>query len=100
CTPPHLHSVPTRRSSDLITSTGNRIQAICMVRPRCYGVLLHFWMTWSSKDSPKRVADITLLILFHQQIHKFLFAYLSQKGFDIQDRKSTRLNSSHVKISY
>src|SRR5436305_5412390 len=63
----HLHSFPTRRSSDLIgddTPTGSGAYAKLANDPRV-----------------------------------FTIASFVKSGFD-KDRKSTRLNSSHVRISY
>src|SRR5690606_41277961 len=96
---PPLLSFPTRRSSDLLRghaffsrcsfpgktvfqnspSLGSGNKTICLRVP-------HFIYCSS-----------TLLLL---QIHQPSGRTVRLKAFTDQDRKSTRLNSSHVKISY
>src|SRR5690606_42042722 len=81
CPPPDLHSFPTRRSSDLQIVDFRKT----MVR------------------SPER-ADTLQSDFLHQE--RFLLqpgAYaltVELHDANLADRKSTRLNSSHVKISY
>src|SRR5699024_12860091 len=67
--PHHLHSFPTRRSSDLWKSRDHRqINLLCRCRIE------------------RKMVYLTLSFLANFQLP--------------QDRKSTRLNSSHVSISY
>src|SRR5204862_6423259 len=77
----HLHSFPTRRSSDLFlsnrsrplgTSAGHGWELIFPIQEPEYSV--------PCRNAPGRCQRL----YFHEQ----------------QDRKSTRLNSSHVEISY
>src|SRR5690606_42153001 len=70
----HLHSFPTRRSSDLLRAPSLK-----------------------TSDRWSLTAAETIGTTFESVITSFM-AYLSQTFFE--DRKSTRLNSSHVKISY
>src|SRR5207302_9442569 len=77
--PPHLHSFPTRRSSDLL--------------PRCSLASREFGSpNAGSQDCPQpreyenRAPPATVRAASREQAGP--------------DRKSTRLNSSHVKISY
>src|SRR5690606_41828883 len=79
-----LHSFPTRRSSDLVYATfssfvsGSRSSLPSL----------------STKPNLNAVVDVTeLTIRFKTMNDKTDFIFSS-------DRKSTRLNSSHVKISY
>src|SRR5690606_41748394 len=82
---PVLHSFPTRRSSDLFTSIWIYILAPVLVITQIIGgaimsylrVRFNFWLGF----------------LYHALWNFIAF-------FIIEDRKSTRLNSSHVKISY
>src|SRR5699024_12650610 len=75
---PHLHSFPTRRSSDL---------------PRLNGVVICSRLQASSlvaTSSPRRSTS-------EKGTAQSLTTWLSRSS---SDRKSTRLNSSHVSISY
>src|SRR5439155_24314394 len=68
----HLHSFPTRRSSDL-TGPGRRHDAALSDAP-----------AFRARSKPGRLSP----------------AQPAGAGTDGRDRKSTRLNSSHVAISY
>src|SRR3712207_8474431 len=46
------------------------------------------------------VAEIIKLIIRDESVHGTYIGYKFQLGFNEQDRKSTRLNSSHANISY
>src|SRR5699024_12481166 len=80
--PPNLHSFPTRRSSDLTFQSSYK-----------FTVLKWNWSThWAWK--------------VHRELSRFInknndtkvkYSDLAKKT---EDRKSTRLNSSHVSISY
>src|SRR5690606_41661181 len=76
----HLHSFPTRRSSDLLSMGGVSFPPpasgvfVCWAHAEGYAALFH----------PIKSRDPQLLRI----------------PLGIRDRKSTRLNSSHVKISY
>src|SRR5204863_9503139 len=86
CSPPHrsLLSFPTRRSSDLLAGRDGvhpRARPDPLARPerRCAGHSRHAFR----RDGDDRRAD-----RHHVEMHAG------------KDRKSTRLNSSHVEISY
>src|SRR5699024_12856561 len=83
---PHLHSFPTRRSSDLISLfciVGNLIPEISVLFEDCLCVVVH------------------LALFFLRRQRKALLSCLPASYIlPVQDRKSTRLNSSHVSISY
>src|SRR5690606_39425447 len=92
--PRSIHSFPTRRSSDLVQSAlRRRKQRLIQVGRRLGGVLA-------------ALRDITGALFLGQVIHlpgndglqTELLLLLGE--FAAIDRKSTRLNSSHVKISY
>src|SRR5690606_41828944 len=87
CVPPALHSFPTRRSSDLAAGYGLDSGGTLLAR--------------------RTLLVLTLLLAFIAMIPGPALAdeggnpasvYFPQTGH--KDRKSTRLNSSHVKISY
>src|SRR5690606_41548746 len=77
-----LHSFPTRRSSDLRIEVGNKLQEICL--------RMSFRIPGNNS--------------FTMEPSLFCSAGLRRCSRDppglVADRKSTRLNSSHVKISY
>src|SRR5690606_40549282 len=85
----HLHSFPTRRSSDLARAGFARIAAlfsgeeVVTEHLICHGHVGHM----ITEEANRLEAD---LIAIGAQGHSAL----------ARDRKSTRLNSSHVKISY
>src|SRR5690606_40223891 len=79
----HLHSFPTRRSSDL------RV-VLEKVPPEHFGDIRHaHWRT--------RMTTVGFLHRIHAQGTNGIGS-VTTTGHE--DRKSTRLNSSHVKISY
>src|SRR5690606_41777979 len=93
---PHLPSVPTRRSSDLDgrQSSGVLVAAAAGTPVTAVAdgtVVFAEWMTGYG----------LILIVDHGNGYMSLYAHndtlLKSPG---EDRKSTRLNSSHVKISY
>src|SRR5690606_40060525 len=82
-TPPYLHSFPTRRSSDLPTAEGSGPTRSTALAPPMHALSpSNFWVSRSKRlrtaRSPRARRSLAL----------------------DRDRKSTRLNSSHVKISY
>src|SRR5690606_42084575 len=72
-----LHSFPTRRSSDL-----NRVDEVLRIR----------------SERGSHAAQVTIVTAACVVACKY--ALLQRRRGDGRDRKSTRLNSSHVKISY
>src|SRR5690606_39825105 len=78
-----LHSFPTRRSSDL---------AMGLVRYQFFGRRTANFLIVIPMATPEVVIGAALLSMF--------LIYGIDLGFQTLDRKSTRLNSSHVKISY
>src|SRR5436309_11984077 len=83
CHPAHraLHSFPTRRSSDLGCSPIGR--TFCGIR-----------------GEPGSLAEKGSREPCYPHRNTWLFPQDFQARLGSQDRKSTRLNSSHVKISY
>src|SRR5690606_41805933 len=92
--PPDLHSFPTRRSSDLHNQTPlTRARATAISRRR------------SGHDprtpcAPKETAMSLNLHALPKVKDSWTHLYIEHAKIDQEDRKSTRLNSSHVKISY
>src|SRR5690606_41832372 len=88
----HLHSFPTRRSSDLFSG------ASLMRLARSLGVAGLFLLGPATASAQKKV----LTQADWDRWRSIQGATLSADGrwAAYTDRKSTRLNSSHVKISY
>src|SRR5690606_40279927 len=80
----YVHSFPTRRSSDLLSGILSNVPV---------GNTISIKVTDQTKGENA---------YSYQAIHAVPFSLVSQtsKQLDSLDRKSTRLNSSHVKISY
>src|SRR5690606_39871189 len=85
----HLPSFPTRRSSDLMLSSSRSTEE-CVAMTKAY----------ENGDFLKIQALITDYVwsLDMGDIDRMLTLFADDAVFE--DRKSTRLNSSHVKISY
>src|SRR5690606_40938493 len=90
-----LHSFPTRRSSDLglLSSLPSAVLLLC-------GFVFFLWPVSRPTLAPAPVPLGTeflesFLLLWGEHPHQ-----LHVRVPAIRDRKSTRLNSSHVKISY
>src|SRR5690606_41671183 len=98
--PPSPPSLPTRRSSDLARAERTRLRQTIRRRVRDFvdlGVA-------ERQDRRRRCATLAL-----GDAHARLVALRHQRSVEVRtnggvvgplDRKSTRLNSSHVKISY
>src|SRR5690606_41352349 len=89
-----LHSSPTRRSSDLIGDVGAYAEHL----DAAHLASLRQEIRYATARAARRQL---LLQLFELTLQPLLLAH---ELFDLfqqaRDRKSTRLNSSHVKISY
>src|SRR5690606_40298380 len=88
----YLHSFPTRRSSDLETERYNKADKRASL-PQ-FATMMADDSTLLSGISELDAVPPQSQALTEQRL-KYWF-----KQADPQDRKSTRLNSSHVKISY
>src|SRR5207249_11775727 len=92
-TPRHLHSFPTRRSSDLEAFSAEDDHDSFLKRGvAAVDVIGDFtkngyWHT--AEDDLDKISPRTLALVGHVFLESLK-----------QDRKSTRLNSSHVSISY
>src|SRR5690606_40255216 len=93
-----LHTCPTRRSSDLNYTLAQR-QSQTAARI--------FTVAVKALEQDKNVIDLvfgnTNAVVFHSKqpvIGDVKGADFNGRGAASPDRKSTRLNSSHVKISY
>src|SRR5690606_40639854 len=95
--PLYIHSFPTRRSSDLalvrIPFRWERVQ-------RNPGQALDATELQRLQDAVTRARNAGLKVII--DMHNYGAYYLcdSSQNKGVRDRKSTRLNSSHVKISY
>src|SRR5690606_41681680 len=89
----HLPSFPTRRSSDLdalnARHAGDQDLFFLLHRPRTWNPRERRWMG----HERKRGKLVALNDFLHERDGRAFSAIVG-------DRKSTRLNSSHVKISY
>src|SRR5690606_40294668 len=98
--PPRLHSSPTRRSSDLSARVHLAIPKSSVFvrdeRKPSASVLLELY-SGRSLEPGQVLAIINLVATSVPELNKSQVTVVDQKGN--LDRKSTRLNSSHVKIS-
>src|SRR5690606_39543154 len=94
-----LHSFPTRRSSDLVASTSSESQVPFQVQ-------LTYHKPGENHTRVSRVWTCLMPVTRDQDKAKshlniqVCSATLAHECSLLADRKSTRLNSSHVKISY
>src|SRR5207253_9901081 len=96
----HLHSFPTRRSSDLTPSLATRNATLKPVSaamttslPACHRLMTCYPLAPAAKTSAiARPRARQHNVAVRPDLRRFLL--------DAGDRKSTRLNSSHVAISY
>src|SRR5690606_42124680 len=92
-----LHSFPTRRSSDLLFFISSLAQAVCLseLDGQIYGCeRLASGDSWCKKKYGKESLAYRTTNTCSEELSYSLM------GKTYKDRKSTRLNSSHVKISY
>src|SRR5207249_8294393 len=94
--PPVLHSFPTRRSSDLVVENGKVV-----------GVLMRSGLIEAlakrGADIPVREAmEAACPVVQDTENLEDSVKHMREAGCTVEpvDRKSTRLNSSHVSISY
>src|SRR5690606_41679771 len=94
-----LSALPTRRSSDLATAVDVILQGIARqhtsATDRCYLAVVGIRNAEPSVELDALAR--TLHVLLTIDLHRLPGVVLLDRE---QDRKSTRLNSSHVKISY
>src|SRR5207245_8350693 len=83
---PHLHSFPTRRSSDLCASAATEPAS-----PH---------VPWRSCNSRRNSSTVSPGFVEHDLLRADLDDTDRTVLSDVRDRKSTRLNSSHGSISY
>src|SRR5699024_12067852 len=95
----HPHSFPTRRSSDLYDQYGSQLpDQIRMfnqnaAQERCSKTECYIDQTESDKEEK--------CMEYRSCIEFFIFHFIEAHPCYVrEDRKSTRLNSSHVSISY
>src|SRR5690606_42163557 len=92
----YLHSFPTRRSSDLVMLLILISRLLGFIRERAIADV--FGLTWETDAfrAAFNIPDLMYFLLVGGAISSAFIPVFS--GY--LDRKSTRLNSSHVKISY
>src|SRR5690606_39540791 len=88
----HLHSFPTRRSSDLAYERLNCYNRRNKAGPLATGL--------SALDEGRAAGARPRMVRMRGLEPPRLAAPEPKSGASTRDRKSTRLNSSHVKISY
>src|SRR5690606_39409173 len=98
--PRHLHAVPTRRSSDLK-------RQLAALAPRAVAAPRAALITVSPGDRGRPAVDVPSAIVARGDVVVWTAAQDDSRSWHVvfqamrpEDRKSTRLNSSHVKISY
>src|SRR5690606_42165099 len=91
-----LHSFPTRRSSDLVHNN-KTLNSFFMVLPPSNKLNLNSLYTHRPRQIHTDIFHFTALAA--GIAHEFL-DIAGEDTPNVLDRKSTRLNSSHVKISY
>src|SRR5690606_42034994 len=92
-----LHSFPTRRSSDLVVS----VTTVCL--SVCLSLLQYYPLNKNLSEVVTSCATFvsnSRALRFDARDSVLCFVVISTCEAWISDRKSTRLNSSHVKISY
>src|SRR5207253_10883318 len=98
--PPHHHSSPTRRSSDLLnTATGRPAAGVAVALERDGNLVAR-----GTTDADGRIKELapSLAPGRYQLIFELAGGFFRRVALEIEigseDRKSTRLNSSHVAI--
>src|SRR5436309_8717284 len=92
--PRHLHSFPTRRSSDLLggVAFAEPPETRGLGKSALAGTTFTFFPDESSAMKRPDTEAIAFVAFFGESVRGL--------SAGVSDRKSTRLNSSHVKISY
>src|SRR5207253_10064873 len=94
--PPHPHSFPTRRSSDLANAKRRSTGYDCVIPVS--GGKDSTWQVVTCLEHGLKPLAVTWKTPARTDIGSANLANLVRLG--VEDRKSTRLNSSHVAISY
>src|SRR5690606_39882481 len=89
-----LHSFPTRRSSDLTAKNTPQIS------PQGVSAFAEAAPTVVPAEAPRAGGEITVTGSGFAAGYPGIYLAIGPAGLPGLDRKSTRLNSSHVKISY
>src|SRR5207302_11244620 len=97
---PNLHSFPTRRSSDLQTSPFKTITKAMTVATSGSTVQVApgIYDTLNNNETFPIVVPAGVLLIAESEVNKDAGSSTIFGGGSAPDRKSTRLNSSHVKI--
>src|SRR5207249_12088732 len=96
---PNLHSFPTRRSSDLIDESGTRTS---LLRAKAATILAATTELLANHRNRPRGLSFGMRFFAKPSIYDQWLnsSTASCDRTPVRDRKSTRLNSSHVSISY
>src|SRR5690606_41948166 len=97
-THPYLHSFPTRRSSDLSKAVDEKIVGVFYFKPM-FGHVHQSSVRTSASLTTIQCSHPVKVIESSKVSTGPEWAYVQVADYR-GDRKSTRLNSSHVKISY
>src|SRR5690606_41021398 len=97
--PRHVHSFPTRRSSDLTAEKNDDEAFLEMVQRETFK---YFWEEANASNGlvRDRSTDASPASIAAVGFGLSALTVGIDRGWITRDRKSTRLNSSHVKISY
>src|SRR5207244_12861206 len=97
---PHLHSFPTRRSSDLLSRQWTKAFSALFAIGAVSGAIVEFEITLLWSGLVKNAGAIIGLPFALEGFAFFIEGiFLGVYLFGAKDRKSTRLNSSHQIIS-
>src|SRR5690606_42102693 len=92
----YIHSVPTRRSSDLVMGKSSAIGLYSLDRETFQNQFITLMISGLMDEATAHDLNLMLFATQRLQTAEEVVMQCRQRG----DRKSTRLNSSHVKISY
>src|SRR5699024_11422851 len=95
-----LHSFPTRRSSDLfldkINSTESFRQYMTVHPFDSHNIVINIYVTETKRGERICYPNYISFGVYNEKI--YYGYYMEETGYGVGDRKSTRLNSSHVSI--
>src|SRR5204862_5080750 len=98
--PPDAHSFPIRRSSDLTTSQAiTRAEKPIQSRPTRLGIERTRYARPTNRSESASTTCLSSIATVSGSLRAEGWLLRSEQACD-EDRKSTRLNSSHVEISY
>src|SRR5690606_41360232 len=93
-----LHSFPPRRSSDLSARASAPAAACCPGGQ--IGISIGAVVRVPLSEAERERGELLGSVLRAARCERSMVDVASEAGISVEDRKSTRLYSSHVKISY